>query len=988
MKQLNLQKKLLSSSVAAVFTSVASGATFAQDALEEEVVVTGIRGSLERAMDIKREAQGVVDAISAEDMGKFPDSNLAESLQRISGVSIDRSNNEGNQVTVRGFAPEFNMVTLNGRTMPVSSNDRDGAANRAFNFAELASESVSGVEVFKTAKSSHASGGIGSVINIKTAKPFDYDETKIALGLKLVSDTSNVTGDDVTPEVSGLFSINLGDESQIGILIGGSYQLRHNRETIAAVDGWNRSTGRITPEAQASITNTSGSFWIPQNYNIGISDHERERINGNLVLQFAPTEAITLSLDYTYSKFEDEIHRNQLGVWFGANSALAVEANANGTATRVTESGTTDVFGFNDFDITENESFGFNAEFQLTDDLSLTFDAHSSESESNIDPSKPSDQFFIINYANSQELNIGADIPLLTGLNNGPDQLPGTADDIADPLNPSRITPFLSFWNNNSQSTTIDEFRLSGSLALDTGTKVNLTEFNFGVGYLEHDTFVRLQANQQNNATAGGTALTLPDGMFTESTIRGEFSDFSGSEILPNILTFDNEAVIEAITALYADPSVILVGGGGTDAQHKLTEETVSAYVEIKGESELFGMPTNILAGFRYEQTDVTGRSREIPFAALELGTGTEIFERSAEEVAALIATGSANGVVSEQAFSNVASDYAYVLPNIDFSINFFDDVVGRASYSESMARSALENQRATTAVTSSDKGGFRANQGNPGLLPYISENFDLSLEWYYGDSSYVSVGWFKKNVGNFVQTNVVQGDIQGLTDPSAGPRERAAREQLIAAGNASPTDNDIFGQMLANQTAAAATDPSLANLGTIIGNADDPVAIWDISQPVNAEKVNVEGFELAIQHLFGESGFGFQANATWAEPNREFDVEDVGSNFALTGASDSANLVAFYDNHGLQARLAYNWRDDFLLGLGQLRNAQEPTFTESYGQFDLNVSYAVTEEITVFFEGLNITEESSRRHGRYEEQLVQAIAGSARYNVGVRANF
>ena len=152
----------------AVAVAVAAGTAFAMPSVSvaqegeaiEEIVTTGIRGSLTRSMDIKRASRGVVDAISAEDIGKFPDANLAESLQRITGVSIDRQRGEGSQVTVRGFGPEFNLVTINGRQMPTHNG-----VNRSYDFADLASEGVAGVNVYKTGRADVPSGGIGSTIS-------------------------------------------------------------------------------------------------------------------------------------------------------------------------------------------------------------------------------------------------------------------------------------------------------------------------------------------------------------------------------------------------------------------------------------------------------------------------------------------------------------------------------------------------------------------------------------------------------------------------------------------------------------------------------------------------------------------------------------------------------------------------------------------------------------------------------------------------------
>src|SRR5690554_5440845 len=177
-KKTHFQRKLIASAVASCMMTGLSGVALAQDdTMLEEVVVTGIRASLDRSMDIKRDSAGVVDAISSEDIGKFPDTNLAESLQRITGVSISRQNGEGAEITVRGFGPQNNMVTLNGRTMPTGTLYAGGSGadassraggSRAFNFANLASDNIAGVEVYKTSKANIATGGIGATVNVKT----------------------------------------------------------------------------------------------------------------------------------------------------------------------------------------------------------------------------------------------------------------------------------------------------------------------------------------------------------------------------------------------------------------------------------------------------------------------------------------------------------------------------------------------------------------------------------------------------------------------------------------------------------------------------------------------------------------------------------------------------------------------------------------------------------------------------------------------------
>ena len=167
----------------------------------EVIVVTGIRASLDRSIDLKRNSSGVVDGISAEEIGKFPDTNLAESLQRITGVSIDRVNGEGSRVTVRGFGPGFNLVTLNGRTLPTASiasvgQDQNGdfvsGTTRSFDFANLASEGVGRLEVYKTARAAVPGGGIGAAINIVTRRPLDAPAgISGSIGAKLLYDGSD-----------------------------------------------------------------------------------------------------------------------------------------------------------------------------------------------------------------------------------------------------------------------------------------------------------------------------------------------------------------------------------------------------------------------------------------------------------------------------------------------------------------------------------------------------------------------------------------------------------------------------------------------------------------------------------------------------------------------------------------------------------------------------------------------------------------------------
>jgi len=295
------------------------------DATElDRVSVSGIRGSLQSSMNLKRDSFGVVDGIIAEDIGKFPDTNLAESLQRISGVSIDRTDSgEGSKVTVRGVGPDFNLVLLNGRQMPATSLMSNGysiSGSRAFDFANLASEAVSELQLYKTSRADTPSGGIGATINIRTARPLDNPGLRANIGVKGVMDRSvdnlpgSYPGKSLTPEISGIFS-NTFAGGRFGIAASGSYQERDSGYSYVHIPGWSILRGddrtdrnRLPfPDEPAfddyDITHRPGPNDIyarPVFMSYNVNAVQRQRRNGQLTLQFAPVDNLTATVDYTY----------------------------------------------------------------------------------------------------------------------------------------------------------------------------------------------------------------------------------------------------------------------------------------------------------------------------------------------------------------------------------------------------------------------------------------------------------------------------------------------------------------------------------------------------------------------------------------------------------------------------------------------------------------------------------------------------------------
>ncbi len=956
---MRFSKNVLSASVA---LAVSGTTVHAQEPMLEEVVVTGTRASLQASMDVKRDSKGVVEAITAEDIGKFPDTNLAESLQRISGVSIDRSNNEGSKVTVRGFGPDFNLVLLNGRQMPTTGLDDP---TRSFDFANLASEGVSAVEVYKTFSADKPSGGIGSTINIKTARPLDKPGLVASFGMKAMSDTTNEEGDDITPEYSGIISNTFADDT-IGVGLFFSHQERDSQIQQADIALWRENIDDLIPESTVITDNRSGdtNTWYPRNFGYGIEDISRERDNAQLVLQWAPNENITATLDYTYSEFEEEALRNGVGIWFGDfPQTTEVEIDQNGTYVYVQDQCCDYAANVRlKESVNENNSVGFNVEWQATDNLHLAFDVHDSDSVS--EGVGRGDDTFLILAANNiitktVDARNGNDFPDLQVV--WDETAVGVVD--GQPTGATYDSLFAQSGANENESD-ITQYQLSG--LWESESESGLTGIAFGFSNTDI-TFESRQFNSGQIAAGwyGGNQDVYDNSIFERQNQQSLLSEFSGNIDVPYYYDWDFDQGIAAFEQEFNGGARLEADRSSTPVfEHKINEETTAAYIQFLGEGDFNDMPVTFRAGMRYEETDVTANSLQI----------------DTEEVVWINSTEWGVNRASEQSVTDVGGDYEVWLPNLDFSMEFMQDVVARFSYSQSITRPTLLDVRGTTTVTDRPKPSERtAAVGNPDLDPFTSDNFDLSLEWYYADTSYVSIGYFRKQVENFIINQTVTGEIGDLRDPAAGPRAQQAAADIAAAGG-DPADPIL----LHDQININAGNP----VGTaIVQNGDDPLVQWDITAPRNLETAELYGTEIAIQHMFGETGFGVMANATFVEGDIDVDVSQVGFQFVLPGLSDSANFVAFYDKNGIQARIAYNWRDEFL---SSTENNQ-PQFTEEFGQWDANASYVLPwwdERAMVFIEGINITDESQRIYNRYENQLRTANQFGARYNVGFRVTF
>lgn len=915
----------------------------AEDDAGTVVVVQGLRASLNNSRNIKRAASGIVDAISTKDIGKLPDANLAESLQRITGVSIDRSGGEGAFITVRGFGPEFNTVLVNGRQV-ATPTDPSQASGRAFSFDTLASELVSGVEVYKSSTALYQSGGVGSTVNIKMAKPFDYKGLKFA---GTVDENYDGNAKKTAPDMSFLFADTL-DDGKLGVLLSGSYQQRYTRLNQAQTDGW--LVNPAVPAAQVnggagtvSASDPQGNLFIPQNLDTKVTREDRERVGGTLVLQYRPSDDVTVTADALYTKFTDKTDARSYGHWFTASNLTNVKTDANGTAVDLTQAtGIATDFHDKKFDkITDTKELGLNVEWTMSPAITATFDGTYSVAKE--DPNGGKEAYLaLLGYltGSSRYQSDGSVLPWQT------ETLPTFANP-ASPCGsavtnsgaPGSTTPvgagqpmcqhvmlLRGYGTKDEVSQLRADFLYKGD---DTQ---GLSRANWGL-YLSNDRKdTSLFSNDGGSGcTTCGYNLPAPPGV-TISTFdagSGFLSGISGSNRLATEWkTFDGPSLFDAITAQQraSNPNFTFAPPMVNDTV--VTERVTGAYFESEFRGQINDQPVSIVGGVRLEDTSTTVNGLATAFTALV---------KLANDQTQYGVTSS--GTTRDKGKTH----YLDILPNVSFKWQLTKDLTVRLAASETITRPTLEQLSPVTTLVTLRPGNFAASRGNPNLQPFKSNNFDISIEYYYAPASYVSLGGYLKNVNNFIVLNQTTGTV-------------------------------------ANSAGTPLLDP-----------ATNLPAQFTITAPVNGQEATVNGLEAAWQNSFGDTGFGVQLNGTVVTSNRKLNPQDLTNKFALTGLSNSANAVAFYDKNDIEARIAYNWRDHFLQYLAPppLNGAgQAVTQVRAYSQVDASLNYHVTSHLTVFAEGANLTNQATLKYAYYTNQFLYAEDAGRRFKVGVRFNY
>ncbi len=920
-KPLALRRAALATAISSALSMGYAGTASAQEVVEE-VLVKGIRGSLTRNIDIKRDAVGVVDSISQEDIGKFPDLNVAESLQRITGVSIDRNGGEGQQVTVRGFGPQFNTVLVNGRQIATDS------AGREFNFDVFASEMISGANVYKSGRSDLQEGGIGATVNLTTARPFDRMGFQFAGTLKGMYETLS---EEVAPQAAIVVSNTFANDT-MGVLLSVSRQERDVQINRIQTAGWR--PGQTISNNRDGVLFTNA--FIPRNWDQIVDEQDRTRTNGNLVFQFAPNDDITLTVDGFVSQFEVDSLVTDLASWFEPDrvGSGVIDPATNTLVQFTQEVGLNQGSGdpATDFVSTtrnsrdvSNSGFGVNLDWVINDQLTASFDASTSSAEND---RAGRDRFNVVGIINNYQFDGTGGRPVVThdGFGNG---------NLPDP-SLSRLH-YNERGNVFSAEDEITEFKADLEFVPEEGGAFSMARFGAYRQEREKSAF-QIFGNQ---CAFCGYGTPAPNDVIN-------FRPFTAQNFFPGLIdtfyTYDGDAYVQflADSGNPIEPTL-------QNNRFTINEDVTSLYFDFTFDFELGDMPLTVGLGARYAQTDIAVDAVQSFIADVIPTTDLTLFSN---------VLGPATNITE-------GDSYANLLPNFTAKLDMREDMVLRFAAYDSLTRPTMSQLSPATNFNEPRRQNLTAAGGNPGLEPFRSTNWDMSFEWYFGDSSLAQIAVFNKEVDDFITT---------LTGP-----------ETFTLFNRSPDD----GFRCADALCAPGMDLDPNNPGfDVVANTEElngEQEVYTVSRPQNGESARVTGYEIGITHVW-DTGFGVSANATIVDSNVSLG-NDTTESFALEGLGDSQNLVVFFENDRFQARVAFNNREGFLRRLDNGFNG-EPVNTETFGQWDIGASYNINDNLTLIFEGINVTEEELIQTGRFANQVFDVEDNGSRFAFGLRGNW
>ena len=894
----------------------------------EEIVVTGVRASLVRSVQLKRDAATVQDSISALELGKFPDNNVADSLSHITGVAITRTaGGEGQKVSVRGLGPEYTLTIFNSRILATDGAGRD------FAFDVLPSEVISGADVIKGAQASITEGAIGGLVNLRSASPFDQKGQHSFLQLEGERNMmSKLNGSKVSAAYSNTFA-----DDTLGVLVGVVYAKRKDRTDTAGNDGgWTRNSdpndeswlygnawgGEIDPNGNGVLDPDEYGLIGPGQFRMGTILEEKKRVAFSAKLEWRPNENVRVAIDGLKTRLNSPQVGYQQSYYPlfapGRWSDIKIE---NGIVTGLTLNNpdpeqrlNPELLNLTQHRVVDTDLYGINGEWQVTSDLALNGDLYRSTSRRH---SGGLDSYVVLrmNQPNTTRIELSnSGVPnVVTTFDDGRDLTNGLANGQfgAQDFN----THYMQLGGDNIDDkivgTTVGGVLMVGRFKID--------RLQFGVSATNR----RKSRDLINNTLTGGADYYSGDNAINVGDLGGNvishsftlpsFMNQISSQFPRTFLAFDVPNYLAQLAAYdgHARP------GGGvynfSDAaatwnplqSYRVTEKTIATYLE----ADLSGTRWDGNVGVRLIKTRTTAQAWDAKILSI---TANGDFNFNAEY-----------GAPTQ---INQEGDYTFVLPSANFVWHFRDDLQLRLGVAKTMARPSVETLAPTNTTESVSWGEFtQIYFGNVNLKPYSARQGDVSLEWYFSPKSILNFAVFYKRIENQITT-------------SWEPQQ---------------------------------------DIGV-------PGYLFNIIRPINGDYAKVRGVEAGMQH-FWDSGFGVRAQYT-----RNWSKSWVGGQERpLEGIAPAVySMSVMYEKGHWSLGTTADHTQGFVTAVNVLGDGFNEE-ADGITWMTAHISYQIDDRFNVSLEGQNLLDAKERYSINGNPLLSQGYSRYGRsFNLGVNVKF
>ncbi|MEN5039815.1 TonB-dependent receptor [Stenotrophomonas sp. TWI1149] len=975
----------------------------------DSVTVTGYRYAIEKSLQQKRDANAVVEVITAEDVGKFPDKNVADALQRVPGVVITRSGGEGKSVSVRGLAPDLTLTQLNGNY--VATSETNNEASRSFNYTLLPSNMLSSAELFKSPEARIDEGGIGGTVILHTRRPLDMEANS---GYVNLEGTSSDTSHDIDPQASALYSWHSKDE-RFGVLVGVTQQKRTSRTMEASTEDYQwygagdarDANGNALPQdgihywwGQSGFNNQTGGnysdFFMPTSVNFAVKEEKRERKGGQLTFQFKPLDNLTLTANYFRFELQGDYTQNMLkvpewsmaryngdGNWAGGRLLNGLDFDPSGSivtgaqfeklpgkayicseeqaaAAGLAPGG----WGPDDCTLpTPQLTGGYSKEKALsqTADLSVEWDISPLWKASFTGGRTWSEGGPSMNFRMSAKprRKVGADY--LSGNQYTAWDLTGTpsvqfSPDLQQQLMAGIAEVDTGSTDSSWMQTEVEQnyFQADFTKLFETGW---LDSIQFGTKYRDGkvhrntgNTYWVCQgldpSDYDNNRYQAGCDSTAGDAQ----------PGFFLSNPISNIAGGFNANVFPGINyPAYINYLNQTYGGSHNrteeDFVYDVNEKIYSGYFQANFRTERLrgNVGVRVVRTEQFAQSSDSVERFNDYFVDNANGSPMSCDDPAADPT--LRCQGGFVRLPDNQVrdkvytLSSLDKTYTDFLPSFNIAWDITDSLVLRGAASKVIARPGY------TSIA------------YPGGLNYISEEYSNDRRVAGGTDT---PGWYgsgsNKNLEPF---EAIQFDL-GV-------------EWYFKPGSAAGVA--LFRKNVDNFTVPVVRDQQM----TVGGQT---VTVQKYATEANGRDGVSQGVEVYGQYTF-DMGFGVQANYTYNDTNLAsivLDGEEIGASPLVGSAKNQANVTIFYENDTILARASYNRRGEVVGGL----NNGLTTYTKPYDQLDLNVAYNITPDWTVTASVLNATKSELRSYigGDSEARLLSNIYAGRQLYFGVNWKF